>query len=434
MARPRAAVPKLHHHKSSGQGRVSYAGREYWLGAFGSADCRRRYAALLQQIRTEEHPPEPAAVRDADPGALTVSALVLRFRDHATAYYGAGSSELVNFGYALRPLRELFGRIAAANFGPLLLRQWRDHVVKKKKWSRVYANDQTRRVRHVFKWAAGRELLEPSVHLALAAVEGLRAGRTEARESEPVGPVDDATVDATLPFLNRHVRGIVEFMRLTGCRPGEACSLRLCEVDRTGPVWLFRPKHHKTKHRGKSRTVAIGPKAQAVLAPFLGGGDPTAPVFSPAAAVAELREAQRAARKTPRYPSHVRAKAAKRKRAPKRRPAAAYSAHAVGVAVRRACALAFPPAGELAQRKGESRKEWSERLTDAQREQLAEWDAAHRWHPNQLRHSFATKVRHMPGGGLEGAQVLLGHARADVTQVYAEKNLALAVKLAGEVG
>lgn len=43
-------------------------------------------------------------------------------------------------------------------------------------------------------------------------------------------------------------------------------------------------------------------------------------------------------------------------------------------------------------------------------------------------------MRHVPGGGLEGAQVLLGHARADVTQVYAEKNLALAVKLTGEVG
>ncbi len=432
MSRPRASVPKLHRH-AHGQGRVKYAGREYWLGPYGSAECKRRYAALLQQIRAEEAPPEPAAVRDAVPAPLTLAELVLRFRDHATQHYGETSTELVNFGAALKPLRELYGHLNAAEFGPIELRKWRDQQVSRKKWSRQYVNAQTRRVRHVFKWAVGHGLLSPLVYQALAAVEGLSAGRTTARENEPVGPVDDATVDATLPFLNRHVRGIVEFMRLTGCRPGEACSLRLCEVDRTGPVWLFSPKKHKTAHHGKGRTIAIGPKAQAVLAPFL-GDDPTAPVFSPAAAVAELRAAQRAARKTPRYPSHVRAKAAKRKHRPKRTPAAAYTTHAVGVAVQRACALAFPPAGELARQKGESRKKWLARLTDAQRDRLADWDAAHRWHPNQLRHSFATKVRRMPGGGLEGAQVLLGHARADVTQVYAEKNLALAVKLAGEVG
>jgi hypothetical protein len=36
--------------------------------------------------------------------------------------------------------------------------------------------------------------------------------------------------------------------------------------------------------------------------------------------------------------------------------------------------------------------------------------------------------------GLEAAQVLLGHARADVTQLYAEKNLMLATEVAAAVG
>ena len=57
---------------------------------------------------------------------------------------------------------------------------------------------------------------------------------------------------------------------------------------------------------------------------------------------------------------------------------------------------------------------------------------AHRWNPNQLRHSYATKVRNEHG--LEAAQVLLGHARADVTQVYAERDAELARRVAGEVG
>ena len=36
--------------------------------------------------------------------------------------------------------------------------------------------------------------------------------------------------------------------------------------------------------------------------------------------------------------------------------------------------------------------------------------------------------------GLEGAQVILGHASADVTQVYAERDLQKAVEIMREVG
>ncbi len=71
------------------------------------------------------------------------------------------------------------------------------------------------------------------------------------RESKPVGPVDDDVVDATRTFLNRHVRGLVEFQRLTGCRPGEACALRWCDLDTSRVVWVYRPPHHKTAWRGR---------------------------------------------------------------------------------------------------------------------------------------------------------------------------------------
>jgi hypothetical protein len=35
---------------------------------------------------------------------------------------------------------------------------------------------------------------------------------------------------------------------------------------------------------------------------------------------------------------------------------------------------------------------------------------------------------------LEAAQVILGHAKADVTQVYAERDSALAVEVARKIG
>ena len=54
------------------------------------------------------------------------------------------------------------------------------------------------------------------------------------------------------------------------------------------------------------------------------------------------------------------------------------------------------------------------------------------WHANQLRHTKATEIRRQ--FGLEAAQVVLGHAKADVTQVYAERDAALAVQVAKRIG
>jgi len=54
------------------------------------------------------------------------------------------------------------------------------------------------------------------------------------------------------------------------------------------------------------------------------------------------------------------------------------------------------------------------------------------WSPHQLRHTAATQVR--ARYGLEGAQVVLGHASADVTQIYAERDQALARSIARDMG
>lgn len=54
------------------------------------------------------------------------------------------------------------------------------------------------------------------------------------------------------------------------------------------------------------------------------------------------------------------------------------------------------------------------------------------WTPNQLRHSAATQFRRE--FGLEAAQVLLGHSRADVTQTYAERDMKKAQEVARKIG
>lgn len=55
-----------------------------------------------------------------------------------------------------------------------------------------------------------------------------------------------------------------------------------------------------------------------------------------------------------------------------------------------------------------------------------------RWCPNQLRHRAATELR--KEFGLEGAQVALGHSDIGTTQIYAEVDHSLAIKIARKRG
>jgi integrase len=64
--------------------------------------------------------------------------------------------------------------------------------------------------------------------------------------------------------------------------------------------------------------------------------------------------------------------------------------------------------------------------------ELRNWRDEHRWSPLQLRHTFATLIR--ARYGLEATSNVLGHAKADVTQIYAERDLAQARQIAAEVG
>jgi integrase len=61
-----------------------------------------------------------------------------------------------------------------------------------------------------------------------------------------------------------------------------------------------------------------------------------------------------------------------------------------------------------------------------------EWAGVPQWHPHQLRHSFATRIRR--DFGLEAARLMLGHSSMVVTQVYAEQDRQLAMKIAAKVG
>jgi integrase len=148
-------------------------------------------------------------------------------------------------------------------------------------------NKRTRHIVRAFKWAVESELVPPGVHQGVKSVAGLRKGRSHARESEPAKPVPDAHVDAIAPHVSRQVWAMVQLQRLTGMRPGEVTIMRTRDIDMLGNVSIYRPESHKTEHHGKEREIPLGPRAQAVLKPWL-RADSAAYLFSPREVLARI--------------------------------------------------------------------------------------------------------------------------------------------------
>ncbi len=408
------------------------------LGEYGSEASRAKYLRALDEWERAGRRYRPAARpggQRAAPTGLTVASLTLRYFSSVPI----DSSDRAAIRSALRVLNQVAGDVAAVLFGPRLLRTVRMAMIRgdaargRPPWTRKSINRQVHRVRAVFRWAVAHELLPSSVYEALRTLEPLRAGRTPepVRESDPVLPVPDAWIQAVRARVSRECRALIDLQLLTGARPGELINLRLCDIDRSGAVWCGRPGTHKTSHLGRQRAIWMGPRAQEIVEGLMAGKGPASYLFSPAAAEAERMAVRRARRKTPAGLGN--GPGTNRRERPRRTLGERYTVASYRRAVQRACDAAFPPPEELARRRGEPLAAWRARLTTEQREQLAAWRRAHRWHPHQLRHNAATELRRKYG--LEAARVLLGHSSAAVTDaVYAERDAQLAMRVAAEAG
>lgn len=391
MKKPR--VPSYRLHRASGQAVVTLSGRDHYLGVHGSPESHAEYQRLVAEWLASGC----GAVPDRSPDA-TVSEILAAYWTWAQEYYrkhGKQTSQVERVRRSLMPAQALYGSTPAREFGPVKLKACRARLVADG-LSRPYINSLVGCLRRAWKWAVAEELVPAEVYHGLLAVTGLKLGRTEAREPAPITPVDPALVEQTLPHLSSEVRACVRFLQLVGCRPGEALSLRACDLDRSGPVWLYRPQTWKTEHHGKGRVIAVGPRAQEVLRSQLREGpDQSYHLFDPRRAMADFRARQRAARKTPVQPSQ---EDRSKKRRKEKEPGERYDERALGRAIDQVCRREGIPL----------------------------------WHPNQLRHGVGTTVR--ARYGLEAAQAVLGHAEASVTQIYAERDMATALRVAAEMG
>ncbi|MBI5863720.1 MAG: recombinase XerD [Planctomycetes bacterium] len=346
VATARSAIPKLRLHKASGNAAVMLDGRYLYLGKFGTREAQERYDRTIAEWLANRRRTtgaerarldyDKAAARQRQAAtqaaeietASTVDEILAAYWEYAQGRYtreGVALRELGHLKCVMKTLRRLYGRTDASQFGPKALKLVREQFVGAGQ-SRIYVNQNVARIARIWKWAAAEEMVSAAAWHALQAVPGLQRGEA-ASDGRKIAPVADAVVDATLPYCSPEVRALVELQRLCGARSGELVIMRTGDLEMSGDVWTYRPARHKTEHRGHERVIYFGPKAQAILRPWLREALGEY-VFSPARARERRYGELRAARKSPVQPSQ----ASRKRAAPRKLPGARYTpaSYAIG--------------------------------------------------------------------------------------------------------
>lgn len=382
MTQKKSKIPLLKLHKHSGQAYVNLNGNRHYLGKFDAPGVDRKYQRLIAEWEAGNR--QPLILQDE----ITVVELCARFWTFIQDYYAPPSKECTHFKIVIGILNELYGDTDASSFGPKALKTVRESMIDRK-WVRSNINKQIVRLKKVFQWGTAEELISPNVYYGLKSVSGLKRGRSNAKDNPPVKPVPQEHIDAVLEHVPPEIAALIQLQLYTAARPSELIHMRPIDIDTRGKIWLHTPQQHKTSHHGHCRTVYLGPKSQSIIAPFLAGCPVEGFLFSPKRAQ-EYRNAQ--------CKTHRRPKQQANSKMTDRTVGDCYTVGSYRRCISRICEEHDIPA----------------------------------WTPHRLRHSSATNIRQE--FGLEGAQLLCGHKRCDVTQVYAEQDHAKALTIAKKLG
>jgi len=280
--RKRGEEPQMRFHAHSGQARVRIDGKVIYLGPWDLPEAKARYHRLLVEWHGSAidqspptPPPPPPQARPVDEPAptagLTLAELCLLWiaacQKKFTRKDGTTTSSLDGARTVVRAL-EADAAMPAGSFRARALVNVQARLVDQGR-PRETVNRTVKGIRRLFRWAVMMEHVPPEIIASLEAVEPLRKGQTDAPEIPAVKTVPEPHVDAALSHLPRIPRDLLLFIRLVGCRPGEACTIRPMDVDTSTAEWRWDVEKHKTAWRGHERTSWIGPRAQTILRPYL---------------------------------------------------------------------------------------------------------------------------------------------------------------------
>jgi integrase len=294
MPRKAQFPPPLRTHKT-GQAYCRWQKRNYYFGKAGTAEAAQAYEqfkARLAANRPASSPPTAAA--------LTVTDAVTRFLAHVQERLPESGGARVSYGYCLRPLLRLHGATPAAEFGPDQLEQVRDAMTggtwqtpaeaerlrrsgHAQKWAASRTNKALGVVRTCWRWLERRGLVPRGSHASLSTAEGVGPRTPGVRRTARRKATSREDLDAVLPLIqrtrrHRPVAAMLELQWLAGMRSCEVRLMRCEDIDRAGGpvidgvrIWVYRVGDEANKNgwRGQDRNVLLGPRCQAVLAPWL---------------------------------------------------------------------------------------------------------------------------------------------------------------------
>ena len=289
-------------------------------------------------------------------------------------------------------LLPLYGDFAVDAFTTKCLKNVRQVMINARNASgghrlcRKQINDHVKRIVALFRWGVEEDIVAGSTWHALKAEKALRAGEQGTFDHAERVEVPDDVVALTLRYLPSIVSAMVQIQGMTGMRPTELCTMRVGDVDRSGDVWEYRPKNHKTEEYIGKKIIYLGKDEQRLIAPYLIGRTSGQAVFSPAQAMAERFAERRANRKTKIPPSQAERDSQRAKKPVQ------YAEFYDASSYRNAVGFA---------------------IAKAKREGVI----IPHWTPYQLRHGAGTRAE--KEHGLDEAQALLHHTSAQMTKRYA---------------
>lgn len=406
MARQKAQTPSLCYHLS-GQSVVRIDGKDFYLGKHNSPQALARYAALVATYQANRMSlPDGFELSHIDDrvqailgplgvmpthqanAPMTVRHVCLAYAQHCEGYYHNDLPALGKAKAICDEVTEFAGDMLASEFGPLELDELRESWITPKR-SRRYINSLTNLVIRMFRWSLSRKMIPAETLVALKALEPLRKGRTKARENAPVQAVDISHVRATYEHLSPVLKAMLRIQVATGMRPTELCIMRPCDIDRSGPEWLYTPSEHKCTNKDKDRVIPILGDAREALEDYL-NRPAGSYCFSPKEATAWHNAKKRSERKSKVQPSQQ----DRSKDNPEVSPRDRYDKDSYRRALQRAAKKAGVP----------------------------------QWTPYEVRHLVGTVVAEALQ--LENAKALLGHSDLHTTQRYSKATTRQAIAAA----
>jgi hypothetical protein len=166
---------------------------------------------------------------------LTIAELVLRYmEDHASSCYRdpatrEPTTELGCLKFAFKPLNRLFGQLPMVEFDSLKLEtlqqamatgSWLTEKERRKRqktgqrltMARTTINRHVERIKRLFRWGCAKKLVPADLRVNLEAVASLKQGRSAARETDVVAPVEVHVVEKTLPHMTPVVADTVRLL------------------------------------------------------------------------------------------------------------------------------------------------------------------------------------------------------------------------------